>query len=373
MSPVLLLPVGLAALAALALPLLVHLARREENRPLDFAALRWLEQRPRPRSRVRFDERLLLAVRLLLLTLLALWLAQPALVGRTSGGGRVLIVPGADRTGAPAGARWLAPGFPRIDAAMPTQQQPVASLLRQAEAELPPGTRLTVLAPPVIDGQDAERPRLSRPVDWRIVHGAASLAGPISADMPPRLAIRVARAGDARILAAVARAWRPQELSDIADPSAPLPARGSVLAWLAPGPLPEEVRRWVESGGTALLAKEVLSPEQLKLVTVWSDPIGRPLLEAAIAGRGRVLRFARPLTIPAMPLLAEPDFPRRLRDLIAPPPAPARAFARDVAPQSGGTRYPSPAEPLGPWLGVLVAAAFLLERWLATGRRRTAA
>ena len=67
MNPVLLLPAGLAALAALALPLLVHLSRRQQQRPTVFAALRWLQARPRPRRRIRFDELLLLAVRLLLL------------------------------------------------------------------------------------------------------------------------------------------------------------------------------------------------------------------------------------------------------------------------------------------------------------------
>ena len=40
MNPLLLLPAGLAALAALALPLLIHLARRQQQRPTVFAALR---------------------------------------------------------------------------------------------------------------------------------------------------------------------------------------------------------------------------------------------------------------------------------------------------------------------------------------------
>ena len=38
----LLFPLGLAALAAWLLPLLIHLARRHPYTPLDFAALRWL-------------------------------------------------------------------------------------------------------------------------------------------------------------------------------------------------------------------------------------------------------------------------------------------------------------------------------------------
>jgi hypothetical protein len=76
-----LLPAGLAALGALLLPLLFHLVRRSEQRPTMFAALQWLQQKSRPRRRVRFDEWPLLMVRLLLLTLLALLLARPVVSG----------------------------------------------------------------------------------------------------------------------------------------------------------------------------------------------------------------------------------------------------------------------------------------------------
>ena len=55
MSLAWLFPAGLAALASLLLPLLIHLARRDEQRLLDFAALRWLAARPRPRRRIRFE------------------------------------------------------------------------------------------------------------------------------------------------------------------------------------------------------------------------------------------------------------------------------------------------------------------------------
>ena len=48
-----LLPAGLAALAAVLLPLLIHLARRSEQRPTVFAALQWLRQKPKPRHRIR--------------------------------------------------------------------------------------------------------------------------------------------------------------------------------------------------------------------------------------------------------------------------------------------------------------------------------
>ena len=81
MSLGLLLPAALAALGALLMPLLIHLARRSQLVPTPFAALRWLRQAARPQRRVRLEEWPLLLLRLLLLALLALWLARPVLHG----------------------------------------------------------------------------------------------------------------------------------------------------------------------------------------------------------------------------------------------------------------------------------------------------
>src|SRR5690606_18976604 len=114
MSMALLFPLGLLALAAWLVPLLVHLARRQQYTPLDFAALRWLQARMRPRQRVRFDEWLLLLVRMLLLAALAVLLARPVLHGLSAPVRPVVVVaPGLDasalRTADDAGDwRWLA-------------------------------------------------------------------------------------------------------------------------------------------------------------------------------------------------------------------------------------------------------------------------
>jgi len=48
-NPGLLFPAGLLALAGLLVPLLIHLVRRSELVVHDFAALRWLSARARPR------------------------------------------------------------------------------------------------------------------------------------------------------------------------------------------------------------------------------------------------------------------------------------------------------------------------------------
>lgn len=68
-----LLPILLAGLGALAIPILLHLLRRGERRTLDFPALRYLRQTTREHARtIRFRQLLLLAFRLGIIVLLAL-------------------------------------------------------------------------------------------------------------------------------------------------------------------------------------------------------------------------------------------------------------------------------------------------------------
>src|SRR5690606_37277812 len=201
--PTLLLPAGLAALVALAVPLLLHLARREEQRPVDFAALRWLTARLRPRQRLRFEERLLLMLRLLLVVLLALLLARPVVPLAGDGAPWIVAAPavaadalraavhssaeaaaadargdhGGDNGAGPVDIqrRWLAPGFPSLDDAPPPgDARTTISLLRELDMHMPTGVPLVVLVPSVLEGVDADRPRLSRPVEWRVLPAAAA-------------------------------------------------------------------------------------------------------------------------------------------------------------------------------------------------------
>ncbi len=382
MNAALLLPAALAALAALLLPLLLHLARRSEQRPTPFAALRWLRQKPKPRHRLRFDEWLLLALRLLLLALLALWLARPVLSGSASEKPWVAVVPGVDVAQARAAiypdkarAHWLAPGFPELDQAPPTAAEPFASLLRQLDAELPAAVQLSVLVPEQLQGADAQRPRLSRAVEWKVLPGAMPTAKPAPAPAPA-FSVRFAEdhAGQVRYLRAAAMAWRsdanPPAFEAAAHTQA-LPAGTRNLVWLAPGPLPATIENWIEQGGTALLASDSEHARSTDTLAYWREESGAPLVEGASLGRGRVLRFTRPLTPTEMPQLLQPDFPRHLRALFAAPaPAPARVEARDYAPLTGAVPYPQAPRDLQPALALLIATLLLLERWLATSRKR---
>lgn len=386
MNLVLLLPAALAALAALLLPLLIHLARRSELRPTPFAALRWLRREAKPRRRVRFDEWLLLALRLLLLALLALWLARPALHGGQADAPWVAVVPGIDAGDAGdlaadprAQLRWLAPGFPALDRPPPAAPVAVASLLRQLDAELAPGVALTVVAPERLEGMDARRPALSRPVDWQVLPGAMPARDSDDPAPPPLHVRHPPAAPDAlRFLRAAALAWHDADALSSeafsAGPAAqPLDPQARHLVWLVPGELPAPVRAWVEAGGVALLDASVEAALPDTATAWWHDAHGAPLVEGGRSGQGRLLRFTRELSPRQMPQLLEADFPRQLRELLdGPAPAPASALAVDHAPDTGAAGHPQPPRELRPWLALLIALLFLVERWLATSRRRGA-
>lgn len=379
MSLALLAPLGLVALLALAVPALIHLRRRTEEVPVDFAAMRWLEALPRPRRKLRFDELVLLALRLLLVALLALLLARPAVLGWQDESAVTLVAPGVDPfaarqiAGPDTRLRWIAPGFPDLDEAAPAAVA-TSTLIRQFDAELPAETQLTILVPEILEGVDAGPLRLSRPVDWRIVEST----GPDEASVPPESpAISVRHPDGAnsqvRYFEAAAQAWSEDgnfEAAALRD----LPPEGRVLVWLHPGPLPSDVGDWVRKGGTALLGETSEAAMPGTTAALWRDAVGDTLVEGGPLGSGRLMRFTRRLDPASMPQLLEGSFPTRLRDLVAPQaPAPARVFSAGFEPETGAAPYPLPPRELTHWLALLVALLFLAERLLATRRARFAA
>jgi hypothetical protein len=394
----LLLPAGLLALAALLVPLALHLMRASEGERIDFAALRWLQARVRPRRRLRLREWLLLLLRLLLVAAVALLFARPVLPGDGAPGAVVFVAPGVSAAAAraaagaqPADARWqwLAPGFPALDAAAPSLAVATASLLREADARTAPGTRMTVVVPSELDGADGERPRLAHTIAWRVVAAQdAPVATTTSAREPvaatPPFAIRHAAPAPeaARVLAAVGSAWRRAAAPDAAAPAidsapvdTPLAPGTRWLAWAAPEPLPAPVLAWVEAGGVALIAapRNGAAPAAgaPAPAVAWRRDDGVVLARTAPRGRGRIVRLAQPLDAQAFPELLEPDFPRQVRALFAgPPPPPTRVPAAALRPERGAATYPLSPRPLDPWLALVAASLLLAERLLATWRRR---
>lgn len=388
MTPALLLPIALAALAALILPLLIHLARRSEQRPTDFAALRWLRQKPKPRHRIHFDERLLLLLRLLLLALLALLLAQPVLYGAQNKLPWLVIAPSVDVDvamrdiqSAEFQRHWLAPGFPKLDSAQPAPTQPIASLLRELDSSLPPGVALTVMVPRSFDGADGGRVQLSRRVDWQVVDGVgpgqSDSPKPVPAFVAPQIRYSADRASALPYLRAAMSAWNDANVPNASDAYAVAPveqafdSKGRSLIWLAPGPVPEAVRAWVKQGGSVLIDAESRWPGARFDAPLWRDADGRTRVVATSFGRGRVMRLTGALSPRDWPQMLQPGFAGTLRQLFETADAqPGRVFARDYTPASGGASYALPPMDMRPWLALLIALLFLGERWLATGARR---
>jgi hypothetical protein len=382
MNPALLLPAALAALAALAIPLVIHIARRTESRTIDFAALRWLDALAKPRRRPRIDERWLLAVRLLLLAVMALWLARPVLWGVEDDRPVVAIAPGVDATTVATASGterriWLAPSFPAVGGDAPMPPSNLVSLIRQLDAELAPETPLTLIVPETLDGVDAERPRLSRRVAWRVAGASASTARPEPVP-PPYLTVRYAAeaAEGVRYFRAAATAWAEPGVSpafDAATTDRPINRDAEHLVWLAPGPLPAPVAAWIRNGGAALLSVDAQPALDGETTPAWRSATGEPLAMSGRVGKGRVVQLTRALEPAVLPQLVEPDFPDALARMLAPPPAPARVLAADHAPLSGAAPYPRPPYDLRPWLALLIALIFGVERWMATRRSRAPA
>jgi len=380
MSLLWLFPAGLFALAALLLPLLIHLARRDQQQLIDFAALRWLSAKPRPRRRIRFDEWPLLLLRLLLLALLAVLLARPALNGVIDATPRVAVAPGVDMNKARglvnvADAKWLwlAPDFPRIDdrTSVPATDQPIASLLRELDATLPPEAPLTVIVPSVLQGLDAQRPQLSRTVQWQIVETPVSAASNARITAP-QLQVRYDDAGQAalRYLRAVNQAWHPDATLDSAEDSRAFNDGAAVRVWLSARAIPEATLAWASTGGTLLVDARTPVPADAQRTPLWHDDTSNLLLEQINHANTRWLRWNTPLDAASMPALLDARFPQQLLTQLQTPPSPDRATAITMAPLQIAATYPQSARELAPWLITAIALLFLLERWMATARRR---
>jgi hypothetical protein len=176
-----LVPLGGLGLVTLLLPLALHLWR-PPLQTVRLGSLRFLNTQTRPpRQALRLRKWLILALRLFLLALLAGVLAWPrwrsSAVPRTSW---ALLAPGAELAGPAlvewrqtlaegAEGRWLAPGFPMTgkipqperSGKLESEPPGVWSLLREADARLPAGSKLTVFASSGVAVLRGDRPGLA--------------------------------------------------------------------------------------------------------------------------------------------------------------------------------------------------------------------
>lgn len=362
----LLFPLGLAALAAWLLPLLIHLARRHPYTPLDFAALRWLRAQIRPRQRVRFDDWPLLLVRLLLLAALALLLARPVLSGSApSPGAWTVVAPGLDASalrgsGEDGHWHWLAPGFPTTDQPAPDASAPLPSLLRELDAQLPAGTALTVHVPDPLPGLEGARLQLSRPVQWQ--PHAMPLPSPPAAVAAPRLRVHAEAPASARHwIGALQRAWSSQAANDL--PAGTLPARGEIAVWGRGDALPAEWQAWLRDGGSVLTAATPAPQAGILL----RSAEGAPLLWQQRVGQGRLLSLPGEWDAAGNAALRDARLPQALLLALQPPTPPRVGAAQDQAPlQVALPAATAPPRELTPWLLLAIVLLFALERAMAS-------
>jgi len=379
-------PLGLAALAALALPLLIHLVRRLQLVDTEFAALRWISPRAQPRRRLRFERPWLLLVRLALLAALALLLARLVLLAPSAGMSASWIVaaPGADlgaartRAGESGEWHWLAPGFPRVDAGAPPAAASTSSLLRELDARMPAGGALRVVVPETLGGLDGERVHLGHALDWIVVPGSSPLP-PNAAREPITLHVRYA-ADEADALAylrAAVAAWNVREPDrytlDAQPAAAALPDDARWLVWLTPD-FPPSLASWIERGGVALVTHRAAKDA----LPLWRASDGSVLASEQSFGAGRIIALPNELVPSDLPLLLDATFPESLlASFRGRQRAPERAFAAAAEPDrvdAGVVATPSlagnDATALDAWLAITIAALFALERIVATARPR---
>lgn len=387
MGATLLAPLALLGLASLLLPLLLHLRRQVRRTPVDFAALRWLQARLRPRARWRIERPWLLLLRLLLASGLVLLLAEPVW-RQPREQGSVLLHPAIDPATLPATLlesaqlRWWAPGFPRLDTPRPAADAASLSLLRQYDAELAAELPLQVWIPEWSDVADGQLPAFSRSVDWQIQPAVPPETFPPA---PLRVwKVGPAPAGQAWLdlalqLLAESEAGHPavlalSELSASSLPLGPRQAGDTLLWWPAEDP-GESQLEWVRGGGQLLWAAPCPDcDEQRGWQALWNSADGVRGLWARPLGSGRMLRLNVALDPSQFPELLEARFPEWLHGWLLPAITPARIDSAALQAADGNGRPAAlPVDwPLAPPLALLLALLWLVERivagWRPAGR-----
>ena len=257
-------PAALWSLAALALPLALHLWRQPPRTVL-LPSLRFLQAHAGRRLHdLRWRERLLLLVRLCLLALLACLLARPQWQHPSRGPQRWVLL---DPTAAPNSSalarlrtlqaagyatHLLAPGL-AVTSQLPADPHAPApdlwSLLREADAMLPAGSTLAIFSPNRLASLRGLRPALRAGTEWvktsdlagNALHVWVATVRPnTNPAQPPAVTVGVSDAAAVRFTASPPAGWKLETRSDAArllsptgDPApwttAPTPAPLSVL------------------------------------------------------------------------------------------------------------------------------------------------
>ena len=411
----LLAPAGLFALAALAVPLLIHLFSRSRGKRVLVGNIALYRQAQRQRvTQLKLVQWLLLLLRLLLLALAALLLAGLARKGlETLPGNTAYVTPSwLTNTADPAevlapfdNAFVLGPDTDSVTNLKSTGPGDPWTQLAERLASTRHAGEVDVFALGA-DGQFPDQPpALGDAVQWHLEPGPADPA-PVAVltILLVHAPGREADATELRVALEALAAHREVPLMierGTTEQPPRLPERDDhrrIMIWLGDQPAPRSLidawgaGTWLEDRRPSLdsLFNESRLPRfpQLEFsarpdvernalpddVTIlWWTRDGRPLLRQTERGQTRHLVFEDRFGQGG--LTAQAAFPEALLRLmlgeaewqasLAHAPAdPTEVFSRQRADDDG------PSRPLGPWLALAIALTFMLERWLSERRPR---
>lgn len=357
-------PLWLAALAALIVPLALHLWSRRPRQVIRVGTLRHLGEVPPARARsTRLSEPLLLLLRLLILAAIVFALAGPRIRGATLGRpARLLLLDPAlhadplldSLNAARATVRLISPGLPerRLPLApADTAAEPLLfwDALRQADRLVADGGTLDLYARPRAARLGAVRPALRSMVRWHVPAAEATSRWLVSLTaLPGDSAEALIGAGNAGGVEYTRLRARDPGVLPLAAGRTPAPVTPRRLH--VPG---------ADSSRRLALALQAVSEElgqRVTLAATGDTTLDLPphLLPAEALADSLLVRW------PWRAELNDPQDPREVSVVAALPQA---AVAARVAPPEIRTRE----------LLLLAALLLLLERWLAGRPRRRAA
>jgi hypothetical protein len=401
-------PTWLFGLAALAVPLALHLWSRRTGRPIRVGSIHLLAGAPPATARSwRLQEPWILLLRCAVLAALVVALAGPYWAPRDAAGPTWALVADDVADGATLTDSLLRAGLE----VRPLDSANLWMALREADRAAPPGTRFLVFAPALLRDFRGARPVIGAAVEWHArpavdagarasVHRTGARVVALYADPGRRedaryVAAALRAAGLATGIRAIVALRPPGGAGDgVAD--------ADWAIWLSDRTVPEAIRRRVREGitlvsdaGTDPTARRrtriVLAEqpsdawlERRSVVAdagapVWSDGAGAPLLTVAREGRGVHYRFHSRFAPAWSDFVLRPAFPEAMARLwIGADPIGERGDDRRIArsqllPVSDRTlRAAASAVPqrslfLPAWL--LAVMLFLFERRLAARPR----
>jgi hypothetical protein len=392
----------LASLLALLIPVLIHLFSKSRGRLVHFAHVAFITNRQQqPVNRLRLIERLLLALRLMMLLVASLLLAGLFWIDPAPAGHQQTLVSedwlntvSADARANLAADADLLPiqllSYPQRSLSAedilnwtPEASRPTLNLWQRIQAAasvLGPTTELRVYTTDLADQFDGSKVPITNSVDWHISTAGVMATAPvvmnvgiISSERRPQDGLYLRAALDALMgnpaLELNLRSMTYSQLSDELLKKMNEMNDTNVVIHLGNPADTAPFLEYVERGNVLLLDSAPVPTRAPVDTVVLSRDDGTPLLTRKRQGRGQILRLHGRFLPDDNSLVASPDFPLRLAELLTGDSIDAvgRLSAAQI------TRLPAGEarndwylrDNLRPWLVLLLVCLFCVERVLS--------